>query len=145
MRVIFQLTVFNGIIAPVVTSLFVDRDCFYYVFKRHSWVHSSNQFEVCSSFSEPDPITHEVTCLAAANQYSESFYVPPFSYSYTCGASVLKSYVPVFILSFCTCGIVLPAIAIIRFVFTCYFYFLCDCMLHLCYFKAVYILFRIII
>jgi hypothetical protein len=94
-RLFYGILVFNLIFAPIITSLFVDTSCFYYIFEREDEIQSNVAVPVCDSLL--------LTAEGCAGYLIVNFNVrfrPIFQYYFMCTSSIMSRYIPSLMLYF---------------------------------------------
>ncbi len=106
------LSLFNNIMAPIISVAIVSSDCFYYVVKNPPQVTSSYSVTTCNDKHFSLLALGEVCTVQSTTVYSTS-YDPPFVYSYQCTSELLVNFVDIFIYRYLLGGIVAPAIEVL--------------------------------
>jgi hypothetical protein len=112
MRSLYVMSIFNYIIAPVISTVVYSESCFYFVFNSADEVSSSIVFNVegLGSCVEGD-VTFSCSRSFPVGIYSTSS--SSFDYSYACGESLIVAYIPVLISSYLFSGLFQPILQLI--------------------------------
>jgi hypothetical protein len=92
------IPIFNNILAPLLSSAFLDVSCFQNIFVSVENIEATYTYNICSLqvISFADDGTTSITCLVSEpmgevnTNFESSFY-----YSYMCSSALLKNYIPV--------------------------------------------------
>ena len=93
----------NNIIFPAIAIFAVSSDCFTNLLFAAPRISSSYSYNVCDRFFNP---VHE--CVKVTTYTEETFYTPPFIYSYQCAGRIVQNYASVYILMATFEGIIQP-------------------------------------
>jgi Leucine-rich repeat (LRR) protein len=117
------MSLFSMIGGPFISTFFTAKNCFLGAFVGESAIVSTSQVagygcqNLCSITCNGN-VCYE-SCATACGFYTgksiEISMTPPWLYSYQCSSSLVKDYVPVFVLSYVTTGLVFPIICLFVF------------------------------
>jgi hypothetical protein len=105
------MLIFNTLVAPCIASAFTDSACFKDLVFGSNTITTSYSYESCLEayqyYFDGEFIT---TCTHYADVQYLKEYNPPFVYNYSCGSSILTSYIPVYIYSYTMLALILPLV-----------------------------------
>jgi hypothetical protein len=102
---LFQLSVFNNVIAPFLAAALASPNCFFFILFSPAKVSVSYDIFQCIEFATN---TFRNYCEAFGYVSHATSYSPPFIYSFQCSSSLLASFADVFMYRYIMVGIVVP-------------------------------------
>lgn len=104
-----MMLIFNVLVAPCFASAFTDSACFRDLIFGSDMMTTSYSYVSCLDAYQIFEDGHYTTlCTHYANTEYTTEYNPPFVYNYSCGSSILTSYIPVYIYSYTILALLLP-------------------------------------
>jgi hypothetical protein len=105
------MLIFNSLIAPCFASAFTDSACFRDLVFGSDLMTTTYSYESClEAYQEYNGGQFETVCTHYADIEYVTDYNPPFVYNYSCGSSILTSYIPVYIYSYTMLAFLLPLV-----------------------------------
>lgn len=106
-----MMLIFNVLVAPCFASAFTDSACFRDLVFGSDVMTTSYSYESClEAYQTFDAGVYTTMCTHYANIEYVTEYNPPFVYNYSCGSSILTSYIPVYIYSYTMLALLLPLV-----------------------------------
>lgn len=88
------MLLFNSVFAPVIASGLTARNCFAELFTGIDSIETEGVYNLCTSADDKGQ------CISYTGLSLSTTFIPPYTYSYQCGSTVLTSFIPVFILAY---------------------------------------------
>lgn len=107
-NLILLFLLFNSIVAPLLATAAVDRNCFANLYRSEDPVESSYTHEYCSRFTSIfQSAGEEAACSRFLYLSLSTSFDPPFTYSYACSSALITIFVPslVFVYTFTSIGL----------------------------------------
>ena len=108
-RLHVAMLVFNSIVAPCLATALSNSSCFHELFVGSGSICSSYEFKACL---EVDQDLVDGIYVTRCTHYSYPSFVidfdPAFTYNYSCGSAILRTYIPVFIYTYLIVGFCTP-------------------------------------
>lgn len=111
MRHRYVMLVVNFIFSPCIATLMSNQACFYYVFFAYPSLTASFSDSICNY--ELNVQTMTLQCTSTTTENFHASFIPPFLYSYHCGASLLVTYIPVLLYAYAMSGMIMPIVRIL--------------------------------
>ena len=105
------MLVFNSLVAPCFASAVTDSACFRDLIFGSDVMSTAYSYETClEAYQEFSNGVYTTVCTHYADIEYVTEYNPPFVYNYSCGSSILTSYIPVYIYSYTMLALLLPLV-----------------------------------
>lgn len=108
--ILLMISIFTNVLAPYISSFFINPNCFYYTVSTMEPISSSYSFPQCYRF---DASSGNVGCTGYVSVTRQMSFIPPFIYNYQCSSSLIQSFNAVYIYRYVISGIVLPLMLVI--------------------------------
>eukprot|EP01036_Dinobryon_divergens_P034245 gene34245-44239_t len=108
-----SLLYFNVMIAPILVIGVSDQSCFSGLFVKNQQQVTSIKFPTCLIYQTngTEPLLTD-ECKFQSSWSSDQNYIPAFFYNYTCYSTILKDYIPVFVMSASFSTLLIPVLFI---------------------------------
>ena len=108
-----SLLYFNVMIAPILVIGVSDQSCFAGLFVKNQQQVTSIQFPTCLIYQTngTQPLLTD-ECKFQTSWSSDQNYIPAFFYNYTCYSTILKDYIPIFVMSASFSVLLIPVLFI---------------------------------
>jgi hypothetical protein len=104
-RIYFGILVFNLIVAPLLTGVFVDSNCLLYFLKAPEPLYTNTVVHVCSERSNTNLFT---VCYDYVILTFSTSFIPLYSYHDTCSHSIISRFIPPMLLYYLISCFVVP-------------------------------------
>ena len=104
----YVMSMVNYLMAPVAAIVLTHPSCMYHVLVPPPAVTSSAVIDVCDVYMFSYSLRNIKHCPGQLSYEMASQYYPSFQYNYTCGTSLLVTYVPVLMYAYVLSGVCLP-------------------------------------
>ena len=116
MFVLLLVALVNNIAIPCLVVAVVSPSCYYNVFKQPPTVSASYTYRYCKAINSVD---HK--CVLMLDGVGDTYYSPPFTYSYQCSSSFVTYYAPAFLFLAITATFLSPASQVLVLLLRKYF------------------------
>ena len=95
-RLVLAMLLFNNIIAPILSTLVTDINCFYGLFVNSPEISTISELTYCAKLAATNDST---TCEVYGTLELTTSYLPKFQYNYQCSSSFLANFIPIYVLT----------------------------------------------
>jgi Leucine-rich repeat (LRR) protein len=115
-RLVLAMLIFNTIVAPILSSLVTDSNCFVGMFVENHAISTTTTLGYCNKLVKVN-ITNTDDTVAQCEVYGtltlETSYVPKFQYNYQCSSSFLSNFIPIFVFTLGSGTFIVPVLQVI--------------------------------
>ena len=116
MRLLIGLSIFNNVLAPYISSIFINPNCFYYTIYSLPPIVAKYSFYYCTQWNV---ISKSVDCNEYEIAYHTTSYSPPFTYNFQCSSALLVSFSDIYLYRYLLTGLVMPlGILLLKYIHT---------------------------
>ena len=117
-RLVLAMLLFNSIIAPILSTLVTDSNCFVGMFVDNNEIATTTVMSYCArlvmvNVSAVDFDASATECEVVSTLELETAYVPKFQYNYQCSSSFLSNFIPIFVFTSGSVTFVVPMVQMI--------------------------------